>query len=535
MAGCLYRAIACTALVLSWLLVLTPARADSADTPQTLSVPGQCAGGCWTPRVVELDERQIVALWRDDLGTYRVQSIDLRTHTLVGSPGEVGKLLTKDPSEGRAIVPVATVAGDLALFGALRDGRITFARGSMTPAQRVPAMSLLPASDAAVSSLAATRTPAGFALLILRRSRAAASEADSMHVELHQLDALGSAVSAAQRWTAPPGTAARIAQCGDTLHVAWQTTRGLISQTIAGDGRRSSPVVHAQKARTVYAASQPLCIGSDARLLVAWPGRGSAADERLSIAYLGSRSARPGWREIKLPGSPTRLPESDNELSVIQRQPQRAAVLVETKRGAAVVEVNLTTGTRSNSLQTLASSRSCTPLAQAGQAACMHENNDRDAHGCRIAGLLTFSRFGEATRENLASPPAPLLWAKSQLKESDAPSEHETRLRCGEPGWEPLRRALSEYCAAQAKLAKELQEQYLSAYCGAEPDALEHQARTCTLPGHRCPGARDTTPTVDRTEYDEARWVEFRHRNCAVWFTRESGTWRVVDGECDGD
>lgn len=532
------------ALGLTWLVCLLSACVARAQAPAALpsiAVGPGCKGACSAPRLVEVDEQRIVALWHGDDAMVQAQSIDLVRNAPIGPPAELGKLVVKGPRQTPALAPVPVIGGDLALFGALRDGRITFTRGSTVAARRVPAKVVVPAVEPEVSSIAATVTPEGFAVVVLRRPSDASPSAREMRVELHQFGASGESLRPALSWNAAAGTSARIAQCDGTLYVAWSGPNGLVSHVVSSAGARSTELVHSYGRQVEYGTSPIVCVGSQGRILSAWFARaGTAVASKVSIARLDTRRPQPRWKELKLPGRPIVAAGSDSELVLASHEGKQLAVLLDTDTGGKLLDLDLGTETVGKRTLSLPEASGCMPLTRAQGVACVHERNRRDKQDCWVAEPLTFTRYGGSVEPAANAHPSPLYWAKAQLENPEAPSARELmlarqHLQCGEPGWAALREALTAFCTEQAKLSLDQQEQYLSAYCGSESTALEAQARSCVLPGGTCAGAPRQLPSVERVAYDKGEWVEFRHEHCAVWFTRDAGKWRVVDGECDGD
>jgi hypothetical protein len=130
------------------------------------------------------------------------------------------------------------------------------------------------------------------------------------------------------------------------------------------------------------------------------------------------------------------------------------------------------------------------------------------------------------------------FWESGVLADVDAPSEAEmarraSRLSCGEPGWEKLRKALQVFCHAHAADNAG----NLEAFCAADQEgALLYQATHCTNLPKSCPTSRRAiAPSVDRREYERGERVELSAMGCSVWFARQAGDFQVVDRECGGD
>jgi hypothetical protein len=525
----------------SALLFANAARADGpAPVIRTLQAPSSCVGGCSEPRLVQVDDRRVVAFWRADDHTLYAQSVDARAGIALGTPADLGKLLVVGSREHRALQALPLLGGDLVLFGALRDGRITFARGSTEAARRVPAKVILKSSELDVLSLAAAATPRGFALLVLRGTRTATDKQREMQVELHRLGPAGESLSAPLSWSAAQGSAARLAQCGEQLYAAWLGPEGLTSLTISEHGDRSTESIHRYGKQAAYATSPVLCSGSQAQLLMTWFNRAMhlGVSNKLSIARLGAGGGKPTWKDLTLPGKPLASSDSDWLLE-LNAHNQLVQLPIRGEAERVTVEIDLSAEKLGKVAPLPASPGTCLTLRSSATRVCAQIENQTDANGCERSAPVALSIYATAFESAQDRPPGALYWAKSQIETPDAPSAFErarTRelLQCGEPDWEPLRQALIAFCAEQGKLPKRKQEQYLSAYCGTEASALEAQARSCQLPGAHCPGAPKTLPSVERGEYDKG-WVGFWHDNCTAWFTRKGGVWRVVDGECQGD
>jgi hypothetical protein len=529
------------AALVSVLLFAHAARADApAPIVRTLQVASACVGACSTPRLVQVDDRRVVAFWRGDDHTLHAQTVDVRAGAALGTPADLGKLLVAGMRENRALQALPLLGGDLVLFGALRDGRITFARGSTDAARRVPSKVILKGSDLAVLSLAAAATPRGFALLVLRGPRIDKGKKREMQVELHRIGPAGESTSAPLSWSAARGSSARLGQCGAQLHAAWLGPEGLTSSTISENGDRSAESVHRYLKQVPYATSPIMCSsGAQAHMLTTWFNRALhlGASNKLSLARLGAAASKPTWKDLELPGKPLAAADSDGQLELSVHN-QIVQLMVGGKAGRALIDLDLGSETLGKTAPAPAAD-TCLTLRSGATTVCAQSENQIDANGCQRSGPVALSVYAttfESPKDRLPDTP---YWAKPQIETADAPSAFERsqareQLHCGEPDWAPLQKALIAFCAEQAERPKAKREQYLSAYCGTEAATLEAQARSCQLPGAGCPGAPKTLPSVEREGYDKGS-VGFWQDNCVVWFARENGAWRVTDGECDGD
>jgi hypothetical protein len=90
--------------LVSVLLFATGARAGSpAAVVRTLQAASACVGGCSAPRLVRVDDRLVVALWRGDDHTLYAQGVDVRAGIALGTPENLGKLFVVGSRESRAL------------------------------------------------------------------------------------------------------------------------------------------------------------------------------------------------------------------------------------------------------------------------------------------------------------------------------------------------------------------------------------------------------------------------------------------------
>jgi hypothetical protein len=167
------------------------------------------------PRLVALTPDRLMALWTDNTGGMFAQGIDARAGALVGLRTSLGLIATDE--EDQHLAALAMPDGDLVLVGVLADGRRT------------------------VLGLAATVTGTDVAALVRYGERVDMRQtAAPMDVTLLKLDGRGQLVGKPRLSTAASGFEVRLAQCLDTLYMAWRSGPSVVFATLSGSGERSS-------------------------------------------------------------------------------------------------------------------------------------------------------------------------------------------------------------------------------------------------------------------------------------------------------
>ena len=125
------------------------------------------AGSC-APTLIELSDGNVVALWASVNGRLSAQSIDARDGALLGPVVDLGYMATAGGAFAPQPFAVLMPDGDLALVGLLRDGRVTFARGSEDTVRRVGPKLIVRATSSDVLGIAAAPHGTGVTVLLLR-------------------------------------------------------------------------------------------------------------------------------------------------------------------------------------------------------------------------------------------------------------------------------------------------------------------------------------------------------------------------------
>lgn len=122
------------------------------STTRTVEVQTPCSGNC-APALVALAGGKVVALWASQNGRLWAQAIDSEDGALLGRNVELGYLSSPGGSFAQQPLAIALPDGDLALVGLLRDGRVTFSRGSDDAGRRVAPKVIVPATSSDVLSI----------------------------------------------------------------------------------------------------------------------------------------------------------------------------------------------------------------------------------------------------------------------------------------------------------------------------------------------------------------------------------------------
>lgn len=521
--------------------VHSPAIAAPNTTP-TVEVQTPCSGNC-APTLVALTGGEVVALWASQNGQLWAQSLDSKNGALLGRNVDLGYLATPGGAFAQQPLAIALPDGDLVLVGLLRDGRVTFARGSDDAGRRVAPKVILPASSSDVLSIAAAPHGAGVTLLVLRapegydpKTRRSPTE---MHVELHMLGPTGETGATPLHWTTAFGRQPRIASCEGESYIAWEWKDDLLVTSVSSQGQRSSPRV--LPGRKSLGSPGPIaCEGPHAVLVTSWQ-RDVLASQNLaeiSIARITPTSTKLQWKTIKLSDAPRDLHVGEGSLAA-QLQRDQLYVSIGTNARSRLVRVPL----GAQKVQTLPlgippHQSHCLAVADGARALCAVSKSADDAQCAKSLTRTTLSFIGY---EPLApAREVSTFWkVAAPIPDPQAPSASELtwrrgRVMCGEPGWSELREALEAWCNRVANTNDWRAEPSL---CARDVEhSLRYQAIHCTNEPLNCgPSRFRVIPSVDRVEFERGSRIELSYVNCSIYFSREGGKLEVTNGECTGE
>jgi hypothetical protein len=493
-----------------------------------VEIASTCNGPC-EPRLLPAAASGVVALWTDEGGATQAQLLEPRTGTRLGRAAMLGRIAADD-------VPayaVDTPDGDVVLFGVLADGRVTFTRGSPISERRVGSRVLLPATASDVLGVAATTTPAGLAMVVLRGERDVPGERRaSMEVELHEIGTKGEAGGPPRRWTSTSGYDPRIARCGDSLYLSWRSIPGTVVTAITAGERLPERMLPNDDLDELGPLA---CVSGGGRLFA----RSSSHPRQILIASLGPAGGpSPAWRAKQLP-DPVRDMQLRGKRLYLFLDARDAGTTtvhvldIETERLAAL------------SLE-LPPLEPCAMLASEKAAVCGRTREVESSVQCRRVVnrvLVTWhgpavSPSSETRPEGAVSAHATFFDDAAGITDPEAPSAktlaaRRSRLACGEPGWEPLRAALVSWCGTEARRRSRRAKPFCDE---ADPHSLLYQATNCTDIPLACGGTRrHAVLQVDRAQYDAGDDVEVGYLNCSVTFERRDGRWSVAGTDCVAD
>lgn len=530
------RAASTRSILLRGLLVglaVAPIHARSvAGQPITLPpiVPDVSAA-----RVVRLADQSAAVLWTGSDHVTWAQRVDL-WGALIDQVTPVGQLTSGHERLSGAPLAVPFSDGDLATVGLLRDGRITYARGSRVFARRVAPRVIVAASPPNVAGLAIAATADGFSVLVLRSANTATLEG-AMNVALHSFDSRGDENHAPLYWTSANGFAPRMVVCGGTRHLAWRTAKGVVLSRVDPAAHRSRETLVAGGRGTPAAFGPMVCVADEARVLTSWLRGSSASGVASEVAVAGLTRKEPeqaGWKIVKLPGQPQSTLVGDRTLAAYAND-SKLQLVVQGKVTTNFVTLDLAT-LRVTSNPLPFDPGSCLPSPDGTRAVCGNAQREASKSECR-------NTYSKLTISFLPARPMPgsdrvgsdAFWKSGQIVNVDALSRTELsakaeRLACGCPEWSSLRNALQHWCRdSTGATARE-------PYCAVDqPSSLLYQAVHCTDQPLTC-GAppRGDEPSVSRAEFNAGR-VEFGYAKCSVWFARKASAWSVDDFECTGE
>lgn len=482
-----------------------------------------CSGPC-EPRLVPVGASKVLALWAGDDGSLQTQLLEARMGTRLGASAALGRIAAEDVR----VQAVTTPDDDVVLLGALADGRVTFARGSLAAERRVAPRVLLPATGRDVLGVAATPLGSGLAVVVLRGERdVPGGKRGSMDVELYKVGAGGDPLGLPLRWSSSSGFDPRIAHCGDALYLAWCSIPAVVVTVVSSAGEHSSERTLSNDALDELG---PLaCVGAEGRLLATF----STPPKRISIASLEDSGKALVWR---------RKPLAD-PISDVQVGTGRAYLFLDARQAGttAVQRLDLTSETLAALPVALPPLEPCAVTDAEKTVVCGSTQEVESSVECRrvVNRVLATAHGGSvSSTSEKGAEAAPFFDGASRIADPDAPSAtalaaRQSRLACGEPGWEPLREALASWCDATERRRS----RRLKPFCEtADPHSLLYQATNCTdLPLSCGKTARREVLDVDRRRYDAGDDVEVRYMNCSATFKRTDGKWRVDDTDCAGD
>jgi hypothetical protein len=482
---------------------------------------------------MQLDDGRVLAFWRGEDDQFRLQTIDASRGTALGPALALGVVNTsqEEDYELQALRALALPEGDLAIFGALRDGRITYLRGSRVAERRVAARVVRAADDRVVSSFSVASTSEGFALFVLKiqESQRRYYSAERGELELHALDARGEALRPARSWRGAGMADARAAQCGDQLYLARRSRDSVFVRALATSTQKLSPdrrlgLIGVEDLSPLY------CQGSAATLLAAWGTENGGSVPQIGVTTLGASAKRTdAWNKVALPGAPFAL---ENAV-VVGSEIRRVPIDLLGAHGSSRVTLELPSATVSPSDFPTGTRGECLALRDGAHVLCGSAEQAPRADGCPTSASVSFSLYGaaSATSARDVAPLASAFFAPGDIARPSDPgagdlANRNERLWCGEPGFSELRSALRNWCKLHAK------QDEARRICGKEPEQLLAQVSACSdLPPH-CDQTRASKPSVLRASFDAGEPVLLRHGSCTVHFTRAPPTWQVEKVEC---
>lgn len=512
------------------------------STAKVTEVQTRCPGDC-VPTLVELPGGKVIALWASLGGRLWAQSIDAKNGGLLGREVELGYLATPGGAFAQQPLALALPDGDLVLVGRLRDGRVTFARGSDDAARRVAPRVIVPADSRDVLSIAAAESGTGVSLLVLRapegydpRLRRSPNE---MLAELYALGPTGESAAPPVRFQTEFGSHPRIASCEGQRYLVWEHANDLkITSVSAGDQRSPQRVLAGRK--SLGWPGPIVCDGADAVLAQSWQRDVFASENlpELTIARITPAGAKPKWKTIQLAAPPRDVQAVDGRPAVQLRRDRLYAWIGTTGRDE-LVRVPLTTlKVQRLPLAIPPHQAHCVALADGARALCA-ASKAPDPQRCTTApSRTTFSFVGYeklAPRREASS-----FWnAAGSIPDPQSPSASERswqrgRVMCGDPGWSDVRDALEAWCSGDPKADTWRAEPSLCGH-GLE-HSLRYQATHCTNEPVTCePTRHRLIPSVDRAAFERGEHVELSYQNCSLYFEREAGKLQVSSGECTGE
>jgi hypothetical protein len=517
----------------------------------------ECRGSC-PVALSELAGERALALWADHDGTW-AQRFDLAHGSALGVPLALGEL-----DDAGVPYVFALPDGDAAIFGLLADGRVTFARGSEAPARRVAPKVVVPRAARVVRSLAASATGSGLVLLLLRQATDQELRGNDPQIdaELHWLDAKGKPLRAPLIWKTPFGVEARMAACRDVLYLAWDTVPEVRVTRLSNDGRvRAEMLLPPPQADSGAELGPLLCTPVGARLVSGWKKSDEFDFEsKISVSEISGSEALPArgrWSTLALPGVPQDLTLKESPFGAYATSAGLKVLLAKADH-RRFVGLDLGTGKveAASDSPKLPNGTPCIPTSDGRRALCVESQKKEQAPGCEdYVARLTATFVGTSTATSASTPrvsaPAPYLDARgAAVPDPGALSDEEERerralLRCGEPGWDGLRKAIQSFCedlrarhiAAKKKRKKIEDEWMLKDYCGEQPSSLLFQATNCTGRPLACEHSSvSSILSVERAEFEQGSdhlFLDFRP--CELYLAGGGDTWRVVDHECGGD
>jgi hypothetical protein len=510
------------------------AASSAGAAARSLEISSRCIGKC-EPRLVALTPDRLMALWTDNTGGMFAQGIDARAGALVGLRTSLGLIATDE--EDQHLAALAMPDGDLVLVGALADGRVTFTRGSIVPDRRVAPRVVLPAAERTVLGLAATVTGTDVAALVLYGERVDMRQtAAPMDVTLLKLDGRGQLVGKPRLSMASSGFEARLAQCLDTLYMAWRSGPSVVFATLSGSGERSS--TRSLRIPLLQDLGPILCVGGEARLFA------TAAIDRpftvnpptrkeIQVASIGPEGrALDDWRVMPVPGPIAyMLPGPGRLYLAIDRGsndgfPVQALETSSEKLAPVPARFPLT--------------ERCLILDEKARTACASRKVIRMVRECKyIEDKLAVSLSGTT-----AATPAPggggdgmFFDGSSTIIGAGVPAPGAPALssivHCGDAAWAPLRAGLDAWCSAKKR--KKSANSDLKEICRPDnPTSLLHQATNCTDLPLSCRKAKgnENVLQVEAAEI-AAGAVQLKYMGCSVDLKRAGEEWSINSYRCE--
>jgi hypothetical protein len=518
-----------------------------------------CDGSCEFGLSSLAGERAL-ALWNTPEGSW-AQRFDLALGSSLGPPLAIGTLA----EQSQLPYVFALPDGDVAIFGVLADGRVTFARGSDVAARRVPPRVVVASGSQGVRTLAASGTAAGLALFLLRRVDPKDERAEDPQVgaELYWLDDRGESSRAPLIWKTRLGIQARLEACGEQLYLAWDSVPGAQVIRMSSRGRVDGQMLLPPPDADLQATLGPLlCTRTGAKLIAGWKHYGDfdlqPSVSRAGIAATGPLPERGKWMTSALSSVPHELSVREYPFGTYVAS-GRLHLLVDAGDEWGLVALDLDTG-KSNPLPgsvKLPAAMACVPSSDGRRALCVAPKRSQPVPECRRkVTRLDAAFFGAAAPSSASSSVAVtapyFATGTSPIPDPLAPSEQalaerRSQLWCGEPGWSGLVKAVEDYCvdlrrkrdAATKKSKRKELDETLSGYCDPKSHSVLFQATHCTDQPLACQhDPVSDVLSVDRAEFEAGSdWLsmDIFDRQCQVWFSGKGDSWKVVDHECNGD
>jgi hypothetical protein len=508
------------------------AASSAGAAPRPLELSSRCIGKC-EPRLVALSPDRLIALWADNTGGMLAQMIDARggALALAGPRHSLGFIAIDEEDEHLAAL--AMPDGDLVLVGVLPDGRVTFTRGSVAPERRVAPRVVLAAAQRPVLGLAATVTGSDVTALVLYgESVDVRQTAAPMEMSLQRLDGRGEPVGKPRLSMTSSGFAPRLAQCGDTLYMAWRRGPAVVFATLSGSGARSE--TRTLRLDLLHDLGPILCVGDEARLFAtAVVDRPFAVNrpttKAVHVASIGPEGRALGdWREIPVPRPIRSLMPGPGRLFLVLDRGSSDGFAVQALEASSERSVPVPTH--------FPLTEHCLILDEKGRTACARRKVVRSVIECNYLENILVASVSGGTAVTLtpgADGDGMFFDGRTTITGpgSSPVAAASPAVRCGDPAWTPLRAALDAWCSVKdRKKSRDLEE-----ICRPDnPTSLLYQATNCTNLPLSC-GKAKGYENVLQAEAGEiaAGSVQLKYMGCSVDLARAGEKWSVNAYRCE--